>query len=103
MLELLKLIPRYEFEALKKRYNGNHYTKHFTGWQPLITFLFSQGRSKGILGEIETSLSMHYTKWYQIGLQGIRRSTLSDTMNKKPILCASIGNVLTRQSFPSTI
>lgn len=84
MLELLKLFPRYEFEKLGKRYNGNHYTKYFTGWQQLITLLFAQAGGKDSLREIETSLAMHYTKWYHIGLQGIKRSTLSDAMNKRP-------------------
>lgn len=84
MLELLKLFPRYEFEKLEKKYNGNYYTKYFTGWQQLITLLFAQAGSKDSLREIETSLSMHYTKWYHIGLQGIKRSTLSDAMSKRP-------------------
>ncbi len=35
LLELLKLFPRYEFGKLENRYNGNHYTKYFTGWQRL--------------------------------------------------------------------
>ena len=59
MLELLKLFPRYEFEKLEKRYNGNHYTKYFTGWQQLITLLFAQAGGKDSLREIETSLAMH--------------------------------------------
>ena len=84
MLELLKLFPRYEFTKLETQYNGNHYTKYFTGWQQLITLLFAQASGKDSLREIETSLAMHYHKWYHIGLKGIKRSTLSDAMNKRP-------------------
>lgn len=31
MLELLKLFPRYEFDKLVNRYQGDHYTKYFSG------------------------------------------------------------------------
>lgn len=84
LLELLKLFPGYEFEKLEKRYNGNHYTKYFTGWQQLITLLFAQAGRKDSLRDIETSLSVHYRKWYHIGLKGIKRSTLSDAMHNRP-------------------
>lgn len=84
MTELLKIFPRYEFEKLEERYNGNHYTKYFTGWQQLITLLFAQAGGKDSLRDIETSLSVHYSKWYHIGLKGIKRSTLSDAMQNRP-------------------
>ena len=84
LLELLKLFPRYEFEKLENRYHGNYYTKYFTGWQQLITLLFAQAGGKDSLRDIETSLSVHYSKWYHIGLKGIKRSTLSDAMQNRP-------------------
>ena len=84
MLGLLKLFPRYEFEKLEKKYNGNYYTNYFYGWQQLITLLFAQASGKDSLGDIETSLSVHYSKWYHIGLKGIKRSTLSDAMQNRP-------------------
>ena len=84
MLELLKLFPRYEFEKLEKKYHGNYYTKYFTGWQQLITLLFAQAGGKDSLRDIETSLSVHYTKWYHVGLKGIKRGTLSDAMQNGP-------------------
>ncbi|MBL7033836.1 MAG: DUF4372 domain-containing protein, partial [Candidatus Delongbacteria bacterium] len=42
MSELLNLFPRYDFERLVDRHQGNRYTKYFTAWQQLITILFSQ-------------------------------------------------------------
>lgn len=84
MLELLKIFPRYEFENLEKQYKGNYYTKYFTGWQQLIVLMFSQICGKDSLREIETSLNMHYKRWYHIGFRGVKRSTLSDAMNSRP-------------------
>ncbi|NQV38439.1 MAG: DUF4372 domain-containing protein [Candidatus Marinimicrobia bacterium] len=83
MSELLSLFPRYEFEKLENRYHANHYTRYFSGWQQLIVLLFAQAGRKDSLRDIETSLSVHHSKWYHIGLQGVKRSTLSDAMSKR--------------------
>ena len=83
LTELLRIFPRYEFEKLENRYNGNYYTKYFTGWQQLIVLLFSQIGGKDSLREIETSLNMHKARWYHIGLKDIKRSTLSDAMSNR--------------------
>ena len=83
MTELLKLFPRYEFEKLERTHSGNYYTKYFTGWQQLIVLLFAQAGYKDSLREIETALKVQYNKWYHIGLKDIKRSTLSDTMNRR--------------------
>jgi len=83
MSELLRIFPRYEFEKLEKEHNGNYYTKYFTGWQQLMVLLFAQIGGKDSLREIETSLNVHHSKWYHIGLKSIKRSTFSDAMNKR--------------------
>jgi hypothetical protein len=83
MSELLRIFPRYEFEKLEKRHQGNHYTKYFTGWQQLIVLLFAQIGGKDSLREIETSLNVHAAKWYHIGLKGVKRSTLSDAISNR--------------------
>lgn len=83
MTELLKIFLRYEFEKLEDKHSGNRYTKYFSGWQQLIVLLFTQVCHKDCLREIETSLRMHYNKWYHIGLQGVKRSTLSDAMKRR--------------------
>lgn len=83
MSELLRIFPRYEFEKLEKEHKGNYYTKYFTGWQQLMVLLFAQIGGKDSLREIETSLSVHHSKWYHLGLKGIKRSTLSDAMSNR--------------------
>ncbi|NQU35499.1 MAG: DUF4372 domain-containing protein [Bacteroidetes bacterium] len=82
LLELLNIFPRYKFEKLEKRYNGNHYTKYFTGWQQLITLLFAQAGGKDSLRDIETSLSVHYTEnifWPETN--GIKLISAGDSSN----------------------
>ena len=82
--ELLKIFPRYEFEKLEKQHQSNHYTKYFTGWQQLITLSYAQIVGHDSLRGIQTSLGVHAQKWYHLGLENIKRSTLSDAMKKRP-------------------
>ncbi|MEI7707167.1 MAG: IS4 family transposase [Chlorobium sp.] len=82
--ELLKIFPRYEFEKLEKQHQSNHYTKYFTGWQQLITLFYAQIVGHDSLRGIQTSLGVHAQKWYHLGLENIKRSTLSDSMKNRP-------------------
>ncbi|NTW72716.1 MAG: DUF4372 domain-containing protein, partial [Eubacteriaceae bacterium] len=84
MGELLRILPRYEFEKLEKQHRSNHYTKYYTGWQQLVTLLFAQIAGHDSLRAIQTSLGVHSTKWYHLGLEDIKRSTLSDAMKNRP-------------------
>ena len=82
--ELVKIFPRYEFEKLEKQHQSNHYTKYYTGWQQLITLLYAQIGGHDSLRGIQTSLGVHFKKWYHLGLTDIKRSTLSDAMKSRP-------------------
>ena len=84
MGKLLKILPIYEFEKLEKQYRSNHYTKYYTGWQQLVTLLFAQIAGHDSLRAIQTSLGVHSNKWYHLGLEDIKRSTLSDAMKNRP-------------------
>ncbi len=40
--ELLKLVPRYQFEKAVNQYQGDRYVKSYTTWQRYTTILLSQ-------------------------------------------------------------
>ncbi|MEW6739985.1 MAG: DUF4372 domain-containing protein [Nitrospirota bacterium] len=81
--ELLKLYPRYQFEKAVERYQGDRYMKTFSTWQQFITILYSQIKQKDSLRDIEAGLTTQFAKWYHIGLQSVKRSTLSDANSKR--------------------
>ena len=83
MRELLNLFPRYKFNKIVKKHSGNRYVKYYTSWQQLITLLYSQITNKDSLREIVLSLNAHKNKWYHLGFKGVKRSTLSDSMEKR--------------------
>jgi len=81
--ELLKLIPRYQFDRSVERYQGNHYCKSFTAWRQFITMLYAQIKSKDSLRDIVTGLGTQHSKWYHLGLDKVCRSTFSDANNNR--------------------
>jgi hypothetical protein len=81
--ELLKLVPRYQFEKTVKQYQGDRYVKSYTTWHQYITILFSQIKQKDSIRDIVTGLEANESRWYHLGLTGIHRSTFSDANNKR--------------------
>ncbi len=57
--ELLKLVPRYQFEKAVKLYQGDRYVKSYTTWHQYITILFSQIKRKDSIRDIITGLDAH--------------------------------------------
>lgn len=81
--ELLKLIPRFHFDRVVSNYQGDRYTRSFTTWKQFITILYSQITRKDSLREIETGLLAQSSRLYHLGLNPVRRSTLSDANNRR--------------------
>jgi hypothetical protein len=81
--ELLKLVPRYQFEKAVEQYQGDRYVKSYTTWHQYITILFSQIKQKDSIRDIVTGWDAFETRWYHLGMKDIRRSTFSDANNKR--------------------
>jgi len=82
--ELLKLIPRHQFDSIVKNHNGDRYVKRFNCWQQLIVLLYAQAADKSSLRDIEQSMEVNDPRLYHLGLTQIKRSTLSDANKKRP-------------------
>lgn len=81
--ELLKLVPRYQFEKAVKQYQGDRYVKSYTTWHQYITILFSQIKQKDSIRDIVTGWDAFESRWYHLGMKDIRRSTFLDANNKR--------------------
>jgi len=81
--ELLKLVPRYQFEKAVEQYQGDRYVKSYTTWHQYITILFSQIKQKDSIRDIVTGWDAFESRWYHLGMKDIRRSTFSDANNKR--------------------
>ena len=81
--QLLKMLPREQFEQDVARKQANRYTKHFTAWNQLLVNLYAQISGKKSLRDIETGLKMQQNSWYHLGLVNAVRSTISYANSKR--------------------
>ena len=58
--------------------------KYFKTKSLFVVHLYTQIRKKDSLRDIVCGLEQHESKWYHIGLEKIKRSTISDTNNRIP-------------------
>jgi hypothetical protein len=75
--ELLKLLPRHQFEKAFCAHGGDRYAKRFTTCDQFTTLLYAQISRKESLREIETGLAAHGERLYHLGLKSVHRSTLA--------------------------
>lgn len=84
MNQLLQLVPRHEFDRIVEEHGGNLNVKKFKCFQQFTVMLYAQLRSLDSLREIETSLGAHRLRWYHLGLETVKRSTLADANTARP-------------------
>ena len=60
--QLFNFIPRYRFEKIVKKSDGDRYCKHFTAWKQFLTLLFAQISGKDSVREIENALPANHCR-----------------------------------------
>ena len=81
--QFLGLLPRYEFQRLVNKYDGDYRTKHFRCWHHLACMMFAHIRQENSLRDIDIALNAHANKLYHIGIQQCPRSTLADANERR--------------------
>jgi hypothetical protein len=76
--QFLALLPRYEFQRIVNKYNGDYRTKHFKCWDQLACMIFAHIRQERSLRDIDVALNAHASKLYHTGIQQCPKSTLAD-------------------------
>jgi len=82
--QLLQFLPQQEFEKAISGYKSDRYVKYFKTKSLFVVHLFAQIRKKDSLRDIICGLEQHRNKWYHIGIEKIKRSTISDANNRVP-------------------
>lgn len=82
--QLLKLIPRVEFESLVKETNAQRASKGFSSWAQLVAMLFCQLGRAHSLREIEGGLKSCEGKLAHLGIQAPARSSLAYANAHRP-------------------
>jgi hypothetical protein len=81
--QFLNLIPRYEFQRIVNKYNGDYRTKHFKCWNQMACVIFAHIRQEDSLRDIDIALNAHARKLYHMGIQQCPKSTLADANERR--------------------
>lgn len=81
--QFLDLLPRYEFQHIVNKYQGDYRTKGFKCWNQLVCMMFAHIRQEDSLRDIDIALNAHANKLYHIGIKQCPRSTLADANERR--------------------
>jgi putative transposase len=80
---LLSHLPRSDFERAVAEHDGDLRVRTLRSWDLLRGLIYGQLTGAFSVREIETSLAVHTSRLYRVGLKPIKRSTLCDAMEKR--------------------
>lgn len=76
--QVLTYIPKYQFDKVVDKYDGNYRAKGFSCWEQFVCMVFAQLTYRDSLRDIEACLEAYSTKLYHCGLKGkVSKSTLA--------------------------
>jgi len=82
--QILKLIPRTEFQQLVDQHGSDRRSKGFSSWSQFVAMIFCQlGRAQS-LREIEQGLASAEGKLQQLGVESAKRTTLAYANAHRP-------------------
>ena len=76
-------LSKYHFDAVVGQHAGDYYTKKYSAWNELVVLMYAQASGKDSLREVETGLNTHECAWYHLGIQSVKRSTLSEAHERR--------------------
>jgi len=96
--QLLKLIPRHEFETLAKRHHSGRSFRTASRWSQFVTLALAQLAGRSSLRDIIENISVQAHRLYHLGSANLSRSNLSRINETKPYALyeALFGKLLTR-------
>lgn len=75
--QLLKFLPRHEFETLAKEHHSGSALRTTSRWSQFVALTLGQLAGRQSLRDIESNLKAQGQRLYHLGTRGIARSSLS--------------------------
>ena len=96
--QILKIVPRHEFETLSKQHHSGRAFRSATRWSQFVTMAMAQLSGRNSLRDIVENLSAQAHRLYHLGSARLTRSNLSRINEDKPhtLYEALFGKLLTR-------
>ena len=96
--QLLKFIPRHEFETLAKQHHAGRSFRTASRWSQFVTMAMAQLAGRNSLRDIVENISAQAHRLYHLGSAKLSRSNLSRINDRKPYALyeALFGKLLSR-------
>ncbi len=82
--QMLKFIPRHQFEALESHHSTGRKARKFSRWNQFVHLMFMQLTGRVSLRDGIQSLNSRAHNLYHVGAKPVSRSTFADANNKRP-------------------
>jgi hypothetical protein len=81
--QIVEFLPKWMFDNIVQKYDGNRYVKHFTCWSQLLVMVFGQLTNRDSLRDLIVAVDAHNKKSYHLGFgKSVTRSNLSKANEK---------------------
>ena len=96
--QILKLVPRHEFESLAKKHHSGRAFRKASRWSQFVSMTMAQLSGRNSLRDIVDNMSAQVHRLYHLGSAKLSRSNLSRINEDKPYALyeALFGKLLTR-------
>lgn len=81
--QLLKVIPRHQFQKVVDRHNGDHRMRKLSCWTQLVAMMFVQLAGRVSIRDLVENFNACHNHHYHLGVSRIKRSSLSDANNHR--------------------
>jgi putative transposase len=82
--QLLKFLPRHEFESLARQHHQGGALRKTSRWSQFVALALGQLTGRQSLRDIEANLTAQGNRLYHLGTRGIARSSLSRLNEQQP-------------------
>ena len=84
LAQLLKIVPRHEFEGLANQHHSGRKLRKMTRWSQFVAMASAQLACRTSLRDLIHNLEAQLTKLYHLGLKRVTRSTLARVNEHQP-------------------
>src|SRR5690625_7413617 len=84
LAQMLKLLPRHEFEALAQKHHKGRKLRKMTRWSQFVAMASAQLTGRSRLRDLLSNLSAPSSKLYHLRMGLVRRSSLARARENQP-------------------
>ncbi len=84
LAQLLKLVPRHQFETLTKSHHVGGKFRKTSRWSQFVALAMGQLGGRHSLRDVVSNADAQHQRWYHLGAQRVTRSTLARVNEQQP-------------------